>query len=84
MLTSEDYNQIVSYDKDKKKTNSMKEVPAKLINELDFAEEDDNPFIEFKHRRTKKKYKKYLSLRNCEENLSEQNEDSEKIEESIN
>lgn len=79
MLTSEDYNKVVSYDKDKKKTNAMKEVPVKLINELDFAEDDDNPFIEFKNRRMKKKYKKYLSRKNGGESLSEQNDDSEKI-----
>ena len=38
MLTSDSYSGVIEFDKDKKKMNSMREVPIRMINELDFGE----------------------------------------------
>lgn len=58
----------------------MRQIPTKQLNQLDFPQIDDSPFIKYKHRRIKKKYKKHLNNRDLEfSNFDQVQDDSEQV-----
>lgn len=79
-MTSPGYAQL-GYQIPTRLKEEAKRKPLRQIDETEEAEEDSNPFIVYKHRRIKKKYKKYMQKKGLKEDYLDEKSGSDDWEE---